>query len=190
MMENKLFTILTVVTYHECFFLIGHLSKLHPQFYEMHLWTGLWMSFFRTHGIHLSCHTHLYHWTNAKGLHRKYFSTFVTHTHTLTQWHRGAHDQKKWELSVESWQCPDLAQCREILILRGCSLWPALFSWSGILLIVQVTETEAAGLKRTSVGGNNGLSQPINVSCSASAHWLFASPPSRVLSDQPLSLTA
>lgn len=113
-----------------------------------------------------------------------------THTHTLTQWHRGAHDQKKWELSVESWQCPDLAQCREILILRGCSLWPALFSWSGILLIVQVTETEAAGLKRTSVGGNNGLSQPINVSCSASAHWLFASPPSRVLSDQPLSLTA
>lgn len=39
-------------------------------------------------------------------------------------------------------------------------------------------------------GGNNGLSQPINVSCSASAHWLFASLPSRVLSDQPLSLTA
>lgn len=50
-------------------FLIGNLSKLYPQFYEMHLWTGLWMSFFRTHGIHLSCHTHLYHWTNAKGPH-------------------------------------------------------------------------------------------------------------------------
>lgn len=71
---------------------------------------------------------------------------------------------------MESWQRPDSAQCREILILRGSSLWPALGSQSGILLIVQVTETEAAGLKRSSVGGNNGLRQPINVSCSASAH--------------------
>lgn len=26
---------------------------------------------------------------------------------------------------MESWQCPDSAQCREILIRRGCSLWPA-----------------------------------------------------------------
>ncbi|TNN74244.1 hypothetical protein EYF80_015487 [Liparis tanakae] len=33
-----------------------------------------------------------------------------------------------------------------------------------------VTETEAVSLKRSSVGGNNGLRQPINVSCSASAH--------------------
>ncbi len=111
-------------------------------------------------------------------------------TQSDTEWLRVSDNQKKWELSVESWQCPDSAQCREILILRGCSLWPALGSRSGILLIVQVTETEAAGLKRSSVGGNNGLRQPINVSCSASAHWLFASPPSRALSDQPLSLTA
>lgn len=33
-------------------------------------------------------------------------------------------------------------------------------SWNSILLIVQVTETEAAGLKRSSVGGNNSLRQP------------------------------
>lgn len=61
-------------------------------------------------------------------------------------------------VSAESWQRRASAQCREIHILQGCSLWPALTPQSGILLIVQVSETEATGLKRswTRGGGDNG----------------------------------
>lgn len=52
-------------------------------------------------------------------------------------------------VSAESWQRRASAQCREIHILQGCSLWPTLTPQSGILLIVQVSETEATGLKRS-----------------------------------------
>lgn len=148
----------------------------------MHLQKGLWMAFTAARLFKLTFVT-------------EYLKVIIIRSFLFEHTHKHAHlqvsqDQKKKKLSEESWQRPDLAQSREIPILQCCSIKPSLCSWSGILLIVQVTETEEVDLKRSAVEGHNGLSQPINVSSSSLAHWLPASLPSRVLSDQPLAQTA